>query len=473
MTMKAPENLGGHARLVDLLEKRAEMLAPVSTKEPEDRYAALLSRGRTSAARDLVRQVFGEITHWQRESGRRVRKYRAKSGSAFHDAVERIIGDLLRARADNNASGRIYHAMGKTSFDDDPVNYDVFMKALQALKALELVGHKNGRTRFRKVPEWGVSTTLPGRASRFWATAKLVEFAEHRGIRLDNIGDHFRPEPPHNPLVLRDYATGKGVNRERGTIIKDYRRTKHTKRLAADIRELNEFLAECDIRGGEHHGYTRNFNNNSWRKGGRLYSVGGGYQLNPEKKRLQMTINGEAVAEIDIKASFLTIYHARLRVPLEYTTDPYVEAGIQDRSIAKSWVVHSFGKSSPQVRWPSKAIEDYKKETGLDLRKVAKAKDIADKMVTAFPALKELERYSDIWADLQFTEAEAIISTMLTLMRVHGTPSLSMHDGIIVPRSKVGVTKAVLTSQFHHFVGVEPMLTVEPEEQAVVEAVDL
>ena len=148
------------------------------------------------------------------------------------------------------------------------MNYDVFMGVLKGLKALELVGHEQGRTRFRKIPEWGISATLPGRASRFWATAKLVEFAEHRGIRLDNIGDHFQPEPPHNPLVLRDYATGKGANRERGQIVKNYRRTTHTKRLAADIRELNEFLAGCDITGGEHHGYTRNFNNNSWRKGG-------------------------------------------------------------------------------------------------------------------------------------------------------------------------------------------------------------
>jgi hypothetical protein len=374
MTMKAPEYLGGHARLVALLEKRAEMLAPVGTKEPEDRYAALLSRCRSSQAEGLIHQVFGELAHWQRASEKRVRQFRAKRGQAYHEAIERFVGDLLRARADDSASGLIFHAMGKTSFDDDPVNYDVFVGVLKGLKALELVGHEKGQTRFRKVPEWGVSATLPGRASRFWATTKLIEFAERSGIRLNNISDHFQPEPPHNPLVLRDYATGKGVNREQGPIIKDYRRTKHTKRLASDIRELNEFLAECDIRGGEHHGYTRNFNNNSWRKGGRLYSVGGGYQLNPEKKRLQMTINGEAVAEIDIKASFLTIYHARLGVPLEYTTDPYVEAGIQDRSIAKSWVVHSFGKSSPQVRWPPKAVKDYKKETGLDLSKVAKAK---------------------------------------------------------------------------------------------------
>ena len=337
--MKPLENLGGHARLVALVEKRAEMLASVGTKEPEDRYAALLSRSRSSQAEGLIHQVFGELAHWQRASERRFRQFRAKRGQAYHEAIERFVGDLLRARADNSASGLIFHALGKTSFDDDPVNYDVFVGVLEGLKALELVGHEKGRTRFRKVPEWGVSATIPGRASRFWATAKLVEFAEHHGIRLDNIGDHFKPEPPHNPLVLRDYATGKGVNRERGLIIKNYTRTKQTKRLAADIRELNEFLAGCDIAGGEHRGFTRNFNNNSWRKGGRLYSVGGGYQQMPEKKRLKMTINGEAVAEIDIKASFLTIYHARLGAPLENHIDPYVHAGIHERAIAKSWVV--------------------------------------------------------------------------------------------------------------------------------------
>jgi hypothetical protein len=60
------------------------------------------------------------------------------------------------------------------------------------------------------------------------------------------------------------------------------------------------------------------------------------------RKRLHITINGEAVAEIDIKASYLTIYHARLGVPLENHVDPYERAGVE-RSIAKSWMIHSFG----------------------------------------------------------------------------------------------------------------------------------
>jgi hypothetical protein len=96
-------------------------------EDREDRYAALLSRCRTSAARILIEQVFGEVAAWQRRSGKRVRKFRAKSGQTYHVAIERFVGDLLRARGDNKSSGHIYHATGATTFDDVPVNYDVFM----------------------------------------------------------------------------------------------------------------------------------------------------------------------------------------------------------------------------------------------------------------------------------------------------------------------------------------------------------
>jgi hypothetical protein len=248
----------------------------------EDRYAALLSRCRTSAARQMTFQLHANIAEWEQRSGKRVRRRLARTG-VYVDAIERFAGDLLRSRADSNTSGRVYRATGKNHFKDEPVTYDVFMGVLDGFKALGLVEHDKGKTRFSKVPEWGLSHTLPGRASRFRATDKLVKLAETFGIHEDNVGDHFKPEPPTNPLVLRDYATGKGVNRERGPIIRDYERTAHTKRLAADVRELNEFLRDCKITGGVHEGYTRNFNNLSWDKGGRLYSVGGGYQQLPKR----------------------------------------------------------------------------------------------------------------------------------------------------------------------------------------------
>jgi hypothetical protein len=313
-TKEKPRLPEGRDTLIGLVKAREETL------DPPDRYAALLSRCQTSA-RELTFALCNEITDWQLRTGKR-RGRRYKTGVVFVDAIERFVGDLLRAKADKNCSGRIYHALGRDDFDDVPVSYDLFKNVLNGLKALELVGHEMGQQRYSKGP-FGTAQ-LPGRASRFWATDKLVKLAEHYGVRLDAIKDHFKPDPPYNPLVLRDYAVGKGVNKERGRIIKDYQRTKHTERLAADIRDLNEFLVDCEITGGEHHGFTRNFNNAAWDKGGRLHSVGGGYQHLPEKKRVLMTINGEAVSEVDIKASFLTIYHARLGVRLAKGIDPYV-----------------------------------------------------------------------------------------------------------------------------------------------------
>src|SRR5262249_55294897 len=290
---------------------------------------------------------------------------KAKSGAAFVDALGRFVGDLLRARAGKIATGRIFRATGKSNFQNDPVKYDMFMRVLEGLKALGFVGHLKGQTRYLQnafSPDHSFS--LPGRAARFWATPKLLKLAEQYGIHDGNVLDHFNSEPPSNPLVLRDYGSGRGRNKERGRVIKDYERTPETERLRADMRELNDFLSRFVITGGRHEGYTRDFNLRAWNKGGRLYSGGPNhYQQMPEAERLKMTINGEPVAEIYIKASYLTIYHARLRVPLAGSSDPYARAGVA-RDVAKLWMLVSFGNSKPATRWPPDMVAKYKKETG-------------------------------------------------------------------------------------------------------------
>jgi hypothetical protein len=274
----------------------------------------------------------------------------------------------------------------------------MFMRVLNGLKALELVGHRKGQTRYRKVdfgPDAVFSATMPGPAARFWTTSKLLRLARDYGIDSSNVAEHFAPEPPRNPLVLKNHATGRGRSRESGRRV-EYKRTPETERLEADVRELNEFLARFNLTGGRHDGYTRVFNNLSWRAGGRLYSAGkNNYQRMTEAERVKMMINGEPVAEIDIKASHLTIYHAQVKEPLEGSSDPFALAGI-DRTIAKAWMLASFGNSKPATRWPPKMVEEYKKETGKDLRRLAKASEVKRKMLAAFPALKKLEDHFDI-----------------------------------------------------------------------------
>jgi hypothetical protein len=444
--------------------ERIKILAFIEARAPEalDRFTELRSRSRTASANTLIGHLRVEVEQHEQRTSSRVRKRRDRSSAKFTEALERIVGDLLRARAGTNTTGRIFRSLGKSNFSDASVKYDMFKTALDGLKALGLVGHRKGRTRYQETG-FDARVTVPGRAARFWATPKLLKLAEQHGIHSGNVGEHFAPEPPTNPLVLKDYATGRGRYRESGPVIK-YERTPETERLERDIKELNEFLAGFELTGGRQEGYIRIFNNRSWKKGGRLYSqCQDSYQLIPEHKRLEMKINGEPVAEIDIKASHLTIYHAMVGEPLDGLSDPYARKGIE-RDVVKQWCITSFGNSAPKTKWPPKTVKEYQERTGQDLRKVAKASALSKLMLEAFPALKKLEEYSDIWADLQFIESEAIIGTMLILMRTHRVPSYSTHDGLIVPRSQADLAKDMLAREYRRHVGVEPILTVEPED---------
>ena len=47
------------------------------------------------------------------------------------DALMRFVGDLLRARAGTETTGRIYRPTGKGDFSDAPVRYDMFMRVLE------------------------------------------------------------------------------------------------------------------------------------------------------------------------------------------------------------------------------------------------------------------------------------------------------------------------------------------------------
>jgi hypothetical protein len=85
----------------------------------------------------------------------------------------------------------------------------------------------------------------------------------------------------------------------------------------------------------------------------------------------------------------------------------------------------------------------------------------------AFPALRKLEAHprKDLWATLQYLEAEAIIGTMLILKRRHKVPSYSMHDGLLVPRRNWDLATDILKTEYHRVIGVEPMITVDPDPQ--------
>jgi hypothetical protein len=477
-------------------EPKRQDAEPVAERaEPAERarndfYAALFSRVASPEAHGLVADVYARVEAWERTKPRKdakrtkatakaTKRGRYKRGkeraAAFRETLERFVGDLLRAQHDKreteNASGLVFRALGKKDFTpDDLVSYRNFTAAVRGLSGLGLVTHTLGKGRF--IDYFG-KDQVPGRASRFEATPELLKLAKAAGVDVTAIDQHFRLEPPPRTLELRTSSTWLYRKKFEGERV-EFTPTPHTERLAADVKAINEFLAKFKLGGGVHYGFVRRFNEGGvpdykWDKGGRLYSITAtSYQQLPSAERACMTINGEPVVEIDIAASYLTAFHARLGEPLDLSSDPYQRVGLP-RDIVKVWTAGSFGSGKALYRWPKDITKDYLKRNNAKPRDVCSARTVRDAMLDTYPALRRLGEPGVQWADLMYVESEAIIRTMMNLMKPYNVPSFPVHDSIIIPASEAALAAGLLAGHYLWRVGLLPRLSTKSTMGEAVE----
>jgi hypothetical protein len=171
-----------------------------------------------------------------------------------------------------------------------------------------------------------------------------------------------------------------------------------------------------------------------------------------------MTINGEPVVEIDISGSYLTIFLSLHGLQLDLTEDPYAlpGLGLEHRGAVKQWFVGTFGNNKPIRKWPKDMLDD---DPGL---RNYRAAEITEAVFTKYPVLKSwgepLNGRIYSWADLMWLESAVMFSTMLDLMRQHGTPSLTVHDSLIVPVSQAEIASETLKGRFQAQQKVVPRL---------------
>ena len=164
-----------------------------------------------------------------------------------------------------------------------------------------------------------------------------------------------------------------------------------------------------------------------------------------------MTINGEPVCEIDIRASYLTIYHSWFGQELDLTRDPYVLSGLgmEARDVVKLWFVATFGSDGHLTRWPTEIVAEYRDKTGgRKLGKDYPLKVVREKAIEAFPVLAKCGQERNGWAKLMWEESVAMFFTMRDLMTKHSIPSLSVHDSIIVPFSSRAIAEQTLSNRY-------------------------
>ena len=428
-------------------------------------YASLRAHATSEQAKVLVAKLSSIVEDHTIEAGLRKKKRRDTAGRLEY-AIGAFLADLLRPLDAEEPNGWIYRSLQAKSFTGAAVPRRTFDQLIEGLKGLAFLDHLPGH----KVSDEPEDT---GRyAARFRATPALLRFCTEHGVEPKEVLDHFEFEYdlPKHPVELRarklknffsgTELVGKPMKFEREWMVEV---------MEASIHELNEFFAKQTLRGGVHQGYVRIFQNGDdpdfrWNKGGRFYSQPfvDCYQVMSAVRRAEMTINGEPIAEIDIRASYLTIFLSLHGIQLDPdpTNDPYELPGLgpEQRAAVKAWMVATFGSAKPITRWPRRMLQ---KSPELRQHRVA---DITQAAFTKYPTLRTWgERLNDRlygWADLMWLESAVMFSTMLDLAREHGVPSLTVHDSLIVPASCAGLAHQTLTNRFLAQQKVTPLLKI-------------
>jgi hypothetical protein len=419
-------------------------------------YASLTRRAVTANSHALIDEVYRRVAEYEIQNGLRKRK-RADKAQAFIDALEGFVGDLLEALGQKELSeGWVYRAVTARYFTDDAVSFRDFEALRNALVPLALVEEA------KAVQFWGDFGSGPFVAkrfsTRFRATKQLEELATAHGVSPLHVGKHFITDLPKHPLVLKGGSRRAPEGYKIPGKPMKFTRNGGLAAMEQTIKNLNTFIDQFTIRGGTHRGYIRVFNCGNhgafkWNLGGRFYSQGAdSYQQMKSAERLKMTIDGKPVCELDIKASYLTIFQARGGQPVDFDSDPYAvgELGATPRIVVKAFITATFGMGQFPDKWSKRAVSDYKAQTKKSLKKLYPINKVRDAVAKAYPLLAGLrqdEEQPPIWATLMYLESQALFRTMLAL-RERDIPSLSVHDSLIVQRDNEQVARATLSELY-------------------------
>lgn len=244
-------------------------------------------------------------------------------------ALTAIVADILTGTA-RNRTRRFWRESSAGDFTGLPIPYRAFKAARDWLEAAEWIREVYPATVQRTNLFDGTTLKEPIRRSARWeATDRLFAFVEAQGFQPKDAAKHFAERLPRYVIELRSASKIIESHKIKGRRLK-FPETPAVKALEEDVHEINRFLVEQDLGAVPFFGFKRiffrlpNTTGFGWKHGGRLYSFGAGhFQGMSKEERRKITINGETVAELDVKASHLTIYCGLMNEKTALGRDPY------------------------------------------------------------------------------------------------------------------------------------------------------
>ncbi|WP_159346602.1 hypothetical protein [Roseomonas harenae] len=420
----------------------------------------------SSAALALIDDLAGRIEGHEARSGARQNARREAGRRRLHGAVGAIIGAMLEAWAKAEAPQAVYRSYAKEGFTGAPVGSRPFTATMDALVSLGLIHRVSGK-RFAQ-EGWEVGEMVSkGWAARFWPTAELVHLAVKHGVVPETVRDDFRFVPPSappkvtKPVELRPFEPwGWGRDRPlpRTAASED---DPQFPQLVTDVDKQNAFAATFIVEGCTPPRWRRVFHG-TWDLHGRWYAAGsdGAYQTLKPHQRADLTIQGEPVVELDVKASHLTALRGLSGLG-ETAGDPYYVEGLP-RDVAKRWVLETLGKGRSVERWAAGAPETVKAHDPKAVKTALLAlhpclADPASVVPVELPARLDAAPADLLWHYLAAKEAEAMTEAVRALRQL-GILGLPVHDSLIVPARAHGEALEAMVEAFRDVCGIAPQV---------------
>jgi hypothetical protein len=468
--------LGSHLKTDETLheeEIHSEVSVAKTSPERADELrsaplANLKGRATSASAAALVSNLADAYPRTTKNATRSNRP--RKLEPQFHTSIGAFLADLLMAQGNEEGGGWLRLSLAKNAFKKPSlVSYRMFDGLRTTWKAAGLIEEHAG---YPGKLGFGNPGPVFGSMTRFRATPKLLKVSKGQGVLIQELQDHFFIEF-EMPSELVQLTSPSGLTRN----------TDQAKSLRNEVAELNAHFAAHKLEGARHIGWVRKFHGASpdkymLNRGGRLYSQppmpATNYQNMSQERRLKLRMDGETVSEIDISASYLTIFYAahRQRIKTDDAYNNIIGPDALHRAIVKFWVNASFGNRTLITKWSSSLKKEFAKryrENGwtIDSKKYP-VRMVREKTLARHPLLsqwgtKAAPNMPWNWGHLMFRESRVVISTMLRLAREHNIPAAPVHDSLIVPRSKEVIAWTILNEQFTKIIGVEPKLNVRPE----------
>lgn len=230
------------------------------------------------------------------------------------------------------------------------------------------------------------------------------------------------PARPTETIILR--------NADKDPV--DYRDTPATRRMRRNLEQFNEAIRGTLLTGVLPCSMVRIFNR-TFKRGGRFYAQGGGWQSMAKEARKQITIGGEPVVEIDYKTLHPAILYAQTGAHLP--EDSYRIEGWPRPLVKVALLILVNSKNMHEARF---AIAHHPEMAALAHCGTQEAFRAASELMAA---VKQMHHpiawafYSDKGAELMSLDS-VLAETVMHLMMMAGIVVLPVHDSFLVQRSK-------------------------------------